>query len=414
MNKRDRATNRPDLLLAPDEVLRVMDAAQVIHERQAALEEHEALDREATIREIQIMYEELGDLVDAGVIEKALDEYLARRYSFAPAPRGLRRQLALLYVRRGLVAKRVLMPAAGVAALVWVGFAGAGMMAQRALERDENGLRAEVARIEAARDADVSDLQALLAGGTPPDLPAADVEAYAAGLASAERRLADLTETLRPIAGAASRDGLTRAAIDELRERAGFVQSNLDLARNDISGAGALVDRHARLGVLESETAGLHAAVLAEAVEELARERAAGLRRSADAQLAARDLDRLEETARSYRQLSHLVSAEYDIVIVGGVWREHNELRGVQNYYLRVQAIGGDGRQVPVVIRNEEDGTTAEVTEWAERVPQETYDRVGADRQDNGIIDDDGFGFKRRGFVSAERNFENLGQITRW
>lgn len=30
--------------LAPHEVLRVMDAAQVIHERQQALEEHEAFD----------------------------------------------------------------------------------------------------------------------------------------------------------------------------------------------------------------------------------------------------------------------------------------------------------------------------------------------------------------------------------
>lgn len=110
--------NKPGRPLAPEEVLRVMDAAQVIHERQAALREHEELDRDATIRDIQIMYEELGDLVDAEVIEKALDEYLAQRYAFSPSPSGLGKRLALLYIRRGWVAKRVLLPAAGIAAVV--------------------------------------------------------------------------------------------------------------------------------------------------------------------------------------------------------------------------------------------------------------------------------------------------------
>ncbi len=138
--------NMPERLLNPKEVLRVMDAAQVIHERQAALEEHEALDREATIREIQIMYEELGDLVDARVIEEALDEYLAQRYAFTPPRPGFGNRLALLYIRRGWVTKRVMLPAAGVAALVWGGFALTDAMRTNALERDADRLRAEVAR----------------------------------------------------------------------------------------------------------------------------------------------------------------------------------------------------------------------------------------------------------------------------
>lgn len=104
--------------LAPREMLRVMDAAQVIHERQAVLEEHEAFNREATIREIQLMYEELGDLVGTRTIERALDQYLSQRYAFTPARPGLRRNLALLYIRRGWIAKRVLVPTAAVAALV--------------------------------------------------------------------------------------------------------------------------------------------------------------------------------------------------------------------------------------------------------------------------------------------------------
>ena len=406
--------NKPRRPLAPDEVLRVMDAAQVIHERQAALREHEELDREATIRDIQIMYEELGDLVDTRVIEKALDEYMAQRYAFTPAPAGFGKRLALLYIRRGWVTKRVLLPAAGIAAVVWGGLAGIGLLQQGALERDAERLRAEVAGLEAARETGLSEIATLLERDKPPDLPPADVEAFNTGLASAERRLGEVVTTLAPVAEEASGDGLTRAAIDGLRRRVEFVESDLGLAGGEISAAGAVLERHARLGTIEPEISGLHAAVQTEAVEELARERAAVLRRSADAQLAARDVDGLEETARSYRQLLGQVGSEYEIVIVGGVWRFHTELDGVRNYYLMVQAIAADGSKVPVVIRNEENGNTTEVTEWAERVPKEVYDRVGADKQDNGIIDDDDFGFKRRGFVTAERNYENLGQITEW
>ena len=119
--------------LAPREVLRVMDAAQVIHERQASLQAHETFDREAAIRDIQIMYEELGDLVDRHVIERALDEYLSQRYAFTPVPPGLKTRLALLYVKRGWVARRVLLPAGGMAALVWAGFAGVEMLQRQAL-----------------------------------------------------------------------------------------------------------------------------------------------------------------------------------------------------------------------------------------------------------------------------------------
>ena len=406
--------NRPEKQLAPGEILRVMDAAQVIHERQAALSEHEELDREGTIREIQIMYEELGDLVDTRVIEQALDEYLSQRYAFVPPPPGFRRRLAHMYIHRGWVTKRVLLPVAGVALVVWGAFAGVGMIQQRALAADADRLRVEVAGLEATRETELTGIGALLARGTPPDLPAADAEAFGAGLASAERRLGELAATLAPIADEASREDLTRAAIDGLRTRVELVESDLGIARNEISIARTLVEHHARLTTLEPEIAGLHAAVLAEAVEDLALERAAALRRGADAQLAARDVEGLEETARSYRQLRQHVAAEYRVVIVGGIWRSHTELEGVRNYYLRVQAIAADGTRVPMVIRNEEYGTTSEVTEWAERVPKEVYDRVGADKEDNGIIDDDDFGFKRRGFVTAERNYEDLGQITDW
>ena len=393
--------------LSPDEVLRVMDAAQVIHERQAELEEHEALDREATIREIQIMYEELGDLVDAKTIEKALDEYLGQRYAFRPARPGMRRQLALLYIRRGWVAKRVLAPTATVVAVAWGGFALSGMVRERALERDTEQLWSEAAGL-------VDEVRALNARGVPAGLPAADAETFENHLGMAESRLAEVTAVLGPIREEADRQRLSRARVGELRETVDPVARDLRFTRSDIAVAGEVVERHARLGTLEAEIAGLHTGILTEAVGELAIERAAELRRSADGQIAARDLDGLEATAESFRQVRAQLSAEYEIVIVGGAWRRHDDIPDGRNHYLLVQAIDAAGNRLPMSIRNEETGRTEEVTEWGERVPQEVYDRVAADKEDNGIIDDDDFGFKRRGFLSAERNYEELGQITDW
>ena len=290
--------------LAPHEVLRVMDAAQIIHERQAALKEHEAFDREATIRDIQLMYEELGDLVDADTIEKALDEYLSQRYAFAPAQKGLRRNLALLYIKRGWVATRVILPTAAAATIVWGGFA------------------------------------------------------YVEGV---NQRMQELE-------------------------------------------AAALV-------TLEADVERLHDALLASAAEDLVRERAAALDAAAESQLAAQDADALERTAERFQNLHDLVAAEYRIEITGGTWRTRDNIR---NNYLVVRALDADGRAVTVPIRNEESGATRRVSEWGERVPQEVYDRVAADKQDNGIIDDEEFGFKRRGFITAERRYPDVGQITEW
>ena len=400
--------------LAPREVLRVMDAAQVIHERQAALQAHETFDRDAAIRDIQIMYEELGDLVDRHVIERALDEHLSQRYAFTPVPRSLKTRLALLYVRRGWVARRVLLPAGGVAALVWAGFAGVEMLQRQALAREVETVRVGAAGVRAAYDRSADDLAALSARGTPPDLPAAETDAFAADVAEAGRLLGTVAAVLDPLGAAAARDDLVRGSLDDLHAGTDRAREDLRLARIEIVAAGARVERHDRLAAYGTDVARLHAAVLADAVEDVARDRAAELQRDADVQLAARDADGLGETRRRLEDLHALVVAEFEIVVTGGVWRRLDSDPGVRNDYLVVEARTADGLRIPVTITSEEYGTTDQVLEWGERVPRDVYDRVGADKQDNGIIDDEHFGFKRRGFVTAERRYEDIGQITEW
>ena len=407
--------NRPGRLLDPKEILRVMDAAQVIHERRAALSEHEELDREGTVREIQIMYEELGDLVDTRVIEEALDEYLARRYAFSPAPPTISRRLALLYVRRGRVAKRVLLPAAGVAAVVWGGLAGVGLVQQplaRCRRRSPPGRRCGPRgspRGRAYRDR-----------GTPGQRhPAGPSHGRCRGVRCRARFCRD----------AAWGNWPPRSPRSPKRLRAKVLRARPSTdSEHGWRLPGATWASRATKSPVRGPWSSTTPAWARWNPRSPACMRPSWPRRSRiwpwngrppcaavpDARLAARDLEGLEEIARDYRRLRQQVATEYGIVIVGGVWRSHTELDDVRNHYLRVRAVAPDGTRVPVVVRNEEYGTTAEVTEWAERVPKEVYDRVGADKKDNGIIDDDDFGFKRRGFVTAERRYEDLGQITEW
>ena len=226
--------------------------------------------------------------------------------------------------------------------------------------------------------------------------------------------MAAVEEALGPIVREAEQEDLARADRDRLRERAGAAERDLELARAGIDRAGATLERHARLATLQAEVARLHSAVLAEAAEDLARERAASLAGEAESRIATRDVDGLDEAAQRYQDLLDTVATEYRIVVTGGVWRYPDRTPDVRNHYLLVQALGADGEPVPVPIRSEETGGTRLVQQWAERVPQDVYDRVAADKGDNGIIDDEEFGFKPRGYVTAERRYADIGQITEW
>ena len=89
--------------------------------------------------------------------------------------------------------------------------------------------------------------------------------------------------------------------------------------------------------------------------------------------------------------------------------------RQSRNYYLIVEAVGADGKALPREILNEENQVKKTVTLWGQRVPQATYDRVAADKQDDGIIQNDRLGEKRRGEIDVRWTLPvETGAITEW
>jgi hypothetical protein len=164
-----------------------------------------------------------------------------------------------------------------------------------------------------------------------------------------------------------------------------------------------------------------HSDIAAIALEPGARERADAL--LADGERAIRDQDvaGMRQTSAALQQLKQELTTEYTLTIVSGprettgVWRRPPGLWSQRNYYIVVEAVTPDGRKLQLPIRNEETGQTETVSRFAVRVPQSTYDAVAADKREDGIVQNNRFGEKRRGKMSVDylMPFEG-GAITKW
>ncbi len=115
------------------------------------------------------------------------------------------------------------------------------------------------------------------------------------------------------------------------------------------------------------------------------------------------------------------MTREYTFTIVSrageptGVWRRPPGNSDTRNYYLMVEAIAPDGRKLSLPIRNEENGVTETVAIFGVRVSREIYEAVAQDRLDDGIVQRNQFGVKRRGKLAIEYQMPfDGGFITKW
>lgn len=120
----------------------------------------------------------------------------------------------------------------------------------------------------------------------------------------------------------------------------------------------------------------------------------------------------------------------YEVRIVSGAERQS----GVDRYftdeqgtrqpahYVIVEAVTPDGKVLPRKIRNAETGRIETVITWAERVPEAVYERIKADKQRDGVLDEVLFAVKRAGTIELEivlpgedgTPIPRGGQITDW
>lgn len=165
----------------------------------------------------------------------------------------------------------------------------------------------------------------------------------------------------------------------------------------------------------------LHADILSVATDPVIKPQADRL--LADGERAIRDKDgpAMTRISNELKQLRDDLQLEYTLTIVSrpgdttGVWRQPPRSTAVRNYYLIVEPLAADGRKLKLPIRNEETGEMATVDKLGVRVPESTWTAVAEDKRDDGIVQRNKFGIKRRGTLQIEYLMAHEdGAITKW
>lgn len=185
-----------------------------------------------------------------------------------------------------------------------------------------------------------------------------------------------------------------------------------------------LAEERARIEITDTLPKALrrtHAEVLAVAADAPAKQKADALLAEGERAIRSGDRAGISKANADLTTLRAELTREYTLTIVSrvgeptGVWRRPPGKSEARNYYLIVEAIAPDGRTLSLPVRNEENGATETVAKFGVRVPREIYEAVAQDKRDDGIVQRNRFGVKRRGalVVDYQMPFDG-GFITRW
>jgi hypothetical protein len=140
-----------------------------------------------------------------------------------------------------------------------------------------------------------------------------------------------------------------------------------------------------------------------------------------EAAVTSRNFDDARTAVTDLRTLADRLQRTYQIRIVqrqgelSGVWRVPDTNQGARNFYLIVEAVTPEGQTLRLPITSEEDGRTRAVSAWGLRVDEATFERIAADKRDDGIIQDPVVGRKPRGELAAQYTVPATGAaITEW
>jgi len=164
-----------------------------------------------------------------------------------------------------------------------------------------------------------------------------------------------------------------------------------------------------------------HEDVLREARVPAARERADRILADGKAALARKDAEGARQAIDSLEVLRADLRREYVLRIVSrpgeptGVWRVPQRNPTGRNYYLIVEPVTPDGRILSLPVTSEEDGRTVTTSKWGVRVSEDVAMQVQRDKNDDGIVQRNRLGEKRRGQLDVDYQMPALGgAITQW
>lgn len=412
-----------------DEVMMAMDVVDTLrHQKLLVDRELNSDEREQKLIErLHKLYASQGIEVPASILAegvKALDE---DRFTYQPPSAGIQTALARIYIDRGRWMRRF-----GLLVLALILVWGGWMLLVTMPE--SRRISSEVSQFNAEISADATSLQQtkqrLLRLQERLKKPGAESTGeFSRAIERARRQAAQSVEKADAFIHTAEELGpVSKFTADNYEQESPVIRQQLDRrgemtskAQASLAEAEKILGHLSRLEVLPSELAAEHAAINDIAREKEAKEIAQREYKNALAFLRAGDIDSALGAYSRLQSLRHQLASSYTLRVVSdpnersGVWRVPESNPGAKNYYLIVEAMDANGRPLTLPIINEEDGASYSVSRWGLRVARSVYQRVAADKRDDGIIQMRRIGSKKSGFLKPNYSISTKGAtITSW
>ena len=425
----DQDTKDPSAPL--DEVMLAMDVVDTLRHRQQLVErELKSADREqALMKRLKEIYAEQGIDVPDKILAEGVAALREDRFTYeAPEP-GVMVKLARMYVSRGRWSRGVGLVALigsilGISYHYSIRVPEAQKLEQRVTSLNSRldtfavDLATERARAERIR----TELNE--AGKSVPAELASAVGArtrQAEGALERSQNIIDRAQQLPPAtrldAGGDDFEAQETRINTELAKR----DTLLNELRGALSEAEQATQEIDELKVATAELPSTRDAIAAIAREDAAVSAINAHYASGMAALRLGDLPGVRSRLDAMRAMRTQLDQAYRLVVVAragersGVWRIPDANPSARNYYLIVEAVSSGGERLRVPVTNEETGRLERVTQWGLRVNKSDFDRVAADKQDDGIIQNNEVGTKQRGFLEPDYKLRTTGAaITSW
>ena len=412
-----------------DEVMLAMDVVDTLRHQQSLVDRELGTDDhdQALIAKVRKIYADQGLQVSDEVIASGVKALREERFTYSPPKKSFQLTLAHLYINRGRWVKRgaVLVAALLAIYLVYQFFVVAPQKRSRQKAVQAINLRIDRQRdqISVAKERLVRLNQTLVEAkeaGSP--------KASAAARGLFDRAARDISTAQEKVQALEKLEIKTHVNTDQAAKIADSVTDRLDQREEligDLSGHLNNAEKAAtaldELKILPEKLKDQRDRALAESRQDDARRQAEKLYNDALTALGRGDVAAAQKGYALLKQLyDHLVQ-EYELRIVSregvpsGVWRVPQNNPNARNYYVIVEAVAADGKRLAVTVTSEEDGKTETVQQWGMRVSASVFEQIKRDKMDDGIISNNVFGQKKRGYLQPQYLMPTTGgAITQW
>lgn len=405
-----------------DELMLAMDIVDTLRHEQSLIERELASDARdsAFVERVKQIYANQGIEVSEALVRQGVEALKQDRFAYRSPRRTLAVRLAEVWVERWRWARRAMIVGfVGAFGYAVVAIPNAWMAAREYGEYTES---VQSLQQRGQRLAVLAESLSAFPRAWAVDAP----QVVSPHLATLGRELELGQASTAPVlAAAAALAALPQdrfldapeagyAELAPLRERLDATEAKLSTLEARIKAGERLMLAARRFDAANTRLASMVIGERAAATVQDARARAESALAAADDAAAGVAVGQLEQAA-AVLDLAYILRIVNREGVQSGVWRYHEAAPDGKNYYLVVEAVDGTGQVIMLPVTNEETQKSQSVSLFAIRVPPAEYERVKADKLDNGLIDDAVVGEKRRGELEADYRIAVAGgAITEW